>query len=556
MEDRPGKPGVNRLIVLLLIAVLVFLAYSNALQGEFLHWDDRSYVLSNLHVHHITLENILWMLTSAYQSNWHPMTWLSHSIDYEIWGDNVFGHHLASLLWHIANGFLLFLISSSILKTAGFRTKSVHASEAGDIFFASAIISLIFALHPLRVESVAWIAERKDVLSGFFFLLAIYLYLLYLEKKEKKYRRLTLASFILAVMSKSMALSLPLVLLILDYYPYQRAQELSWLSRLVYLCKEKIFFFLIMIAVVVITIATQSSEGSVRTLEVYPLVQRVLNGANSFLVYPFQLLYPVQLSPFYPFPAYITGGFLLGWLPLITCLGILLLFLFLALKKNIKAPLTAFLAYLFMAAPILGIIQVGDQAHADRYSYLPTIPVLLLLIAIAIKVLFYICKKITLFIIIPAVLIILVIASYMQSGYWQNDRVLWTRVVDLYPAKVPKAHLNLGNTYFEDGDLATAEQHYTIACQLQPGNTVCLLNLNQIYEKTNRISYAIQQWKTLLRQQPDNPWLWLEYGDFHLRQKNKQAALEAYAIALGKARDAAEIKMELVKRGVVVEKRK
>ena len=540
-------------IVLTLIISVVIPIYFQSLNGEFLHWDDREYVLYNVHVHSITIDNLLWMFTQYHQNNWHPLTWLSHSIDYLIWGNNSWGHHLSNVIFHILNAMLVFSIFQKILMRSLITENEWYKpSQNNRIFIASALCALIFAVHPLNVESVVWISERKNLLYAFFFLLAIYMHLLYINTENYIYKVGTFIAFLCSALSKSMAISLPMVLILLDYYPYNRFSNIPFRTRLVIFIREKIIYFLVVLSLVIVTIYTQSISGAIRTLDEVPLITRVLNSANSTLLYIKQIFIPYDLSPFYPYPDYITSHTLLSWLPLILCMLLLIFCLYYANKKSSSSPLIVYLYYVITVSPVIGIIQVGQQAHADRYTYLTTLSILLLVAGFLVK---YSQNKreISRIILIFTVFYIGVMAfsAHQQSLYWKTDADLWERVVMLYPGKSALAEMNMGNVRYTNGKYKDAEQHYLNALELNPDNINAKINLNLVYEKTGRSYLARKVWENLINSDRSNPWLWLEYGDFLLRQGMDDLAKRAYKQSIIESGSSIEIKKELEKRGVI-----
>jgi hypothetical protein len=358
------------LCIYLTLALATLAVFWQVLGHDFVNYDDPDYVYRNPNVQSgITLSSIKWAFTTGHAANWHPLTWLSHMLDWQLFGDNPGWHHLTNLFLHIANTLLLF----AVLK------------RMTNALWRSAFVAAAFALHPLHVESVAWVAERKDVLSTLFWMLTIAAYLRYLERPGTGRYLLTLLIFALGLMAKPMLVTLPFVLLLLDYWPLGRFQfgqivksvgqqsrkSLNafshWkLSR--HLLLEKVPLFALSAISSIVTFLVQRTAGAVTSVETLPLKLRIANTFVSYLTYIQKMVWPSRLAMFYPYPDktdLIWQTVVFALLLLIISLGVIWL------MRRRRYLLTGWLWYLGTLVPVIGLVQVGDQALADRYTYVP-----------------------------------------------------------------------------------------------------------------------------------------------------------------------------------------
>jgi Flp pilus assembly protein TadD len=378
----------NRIICLGLF-LLILGVYLPALRHDFIVYDDENYVRANLHVQQgLTVEAIRWAFTTGSQSNWHPLTWLSHMLDCQLFGLQPWGHHLTNLLFHAFNTALVFLVLRTMTGLCPDKNVGATAPQAGAIG-RSLFVALLFGLHPLHVESVAWVTERKDVLSTCFGLLTLLAYARYAQRRSKVERResnadpafvprpstldyfLALFFFALGLMSKPMLVTLPFVLLLLDYWPLDRWKQQTFWS----LAVEKTPFFVLTASSSVVTFLVQRSGGAMRAMAGVLFVDRGENALVSYARYLGKLFYPANLS-FYP-----DHG---GWkLPAVLMAGLLLLGIsFLVFQGRQRQPylLVGWLWFVGTLVPVIGLVQVGEQAMADRYLYLPSIGLFIMVV--------------------------------------------------------------------------------------------------------------------------------------------------------------------------------
>ncbi|MEW6072104.1 MAG: hypothetical protein AB1726_05830 [Planctomycetota bacterium] len=362
----PSPPAPARrtpVLGALALAALTFAVFHRAARNDFLTYDDPAYVTENAPVTAgLTAEGVRWALTSFHASNWHPLTWLSHMLDCELFGRAAAGHHLTSVAMHALAAALLFL------------ALSVLTGEARPSFFAAGL----FALHPLRVESVAWVAERKDVLSGLLAMATILAYALHARRPGGRRYGLVLVLFALGLLAKPMLVTLPAALLLLDLWPLGRWRGPGAGRRLIL---EKAPLFALAAASGVLTVLAQRAGGAVSALELLPLGARVENALASYVAYLGATVFPRGLAAFYPHPAIVApGSFRALTLPALGAGLLLLAGTALALRARRRRPyaLVGWLWYLGTLLPVIGLLQVGTQARADRYTYLPAVGIALL----------------------------------------------------------------------------------------------------------------------------------------------------------------------------------
>jgi hypothetical protein len=340
------------------LGAITWLVFGQTLRHDFVNVDDTEYVLKNVEVARgLTSEGAVWAFTHFHVSNWHPLTWISHMLDCQFFGLSPGGHHLTNVLLHMATAICLFLVLRQM--TAA--------------LWRSAFVAAVFAIHPLRVESVAWVAERKDVLSGLFFVLTIGAYVRYARRPSRAGYAAVTVLFALGLMCKPMLVTLPFVLLLLDYWPLNRVGNRNFLQVLRRLVLEKLPLFALAAASGLVTLFAQ--KGVIQPFASISFPVRAANAFISYVAYLRQLFWPSNLAALYPFPS---GGIVVpGILSLILLAGISLgVFV---LRRRYPYLVTGWLWYLIMLGPVIGILQVGIQARADRYTYLPQIGLYVLL---------------------------------------------------------------------------------------------------------------------------------------------------------------------------------
>jgi len=430
------------------LGAIVWLVFGQTLRHDFVNVDDTEYVLKNVEVARgLTIEGAVWAFTHFHASNWHPLTWISHMLDCEIFGLSPGGHHLTNVLLHMATAICLFLVLRQM--TAA--------------LWRSAFVAAVFAIHPLRVESVAWVAERKDVLSGLFFVLTIGAYCRYTRRRSHVGYAAIIVLFALGLMCKPMLVTLPFVLLILDYWPLNRVNQVgdrNFFQVPRRLLLEKLPLFALAGASCLVTLFAQ--KGVIQPFAETSFPFRMANAFISCAAYLRQLFWPSNLAALYPFPV---GSIAVpGTLALILLAGISLgVFV---LRRRYPYLVAGWLWYLIMLGPVIGIVQVGIQARADRYTYLPQIGLYVLLIwAVADLSLRWHYTRLVPVILALMLLPTLAFTARLQASHWRDSESLWSHAIAC-TSNNAAAQTNLGQAYFEKGAIDKAIAHYQSALQI------------------------------------------------------------------------------------------
>jgi len=466
-----------------LLVVLTVAAYEPIRHNDFINFDDPRYVTENQHIQKpIDIDSIKWAFGEAYANNWHPLTWLSHMFDYQLFALNPLGHHLTSVLFHIFNTLLLFCI---LKKATGTLWRS---------FFVAAA----FAIHPLHVESAAWVAERKDVLSGFFGLLAIWAYVHYAERPGLT-RYLWIAVFLaLGLMCKPMLVTLPFVLLLLDYWPLNRlrtSKKSKGYSAL-RLTAEKIPLLTLVAASSVITFVVQQSTGAVKTWETFPLSMRIPNALVSYFGYIFKLIYPRSLALLYPHPL-VSEPIWQVSLYFVCLVVVSALIIYFGRKQRYLT--VGWLWYLGMLVPVIGLVQVGVQSMADRYTYLPAIGIFIMIAwgadALCRKLPW---RKIALGATAAVVIAAMLICTRIQLGYWKDSVSLFERTLAVTKNNYAM-HNNYGSSLCQQGSYREAIYHLNQCLQIKPHHPNANYNLGLALALTGDVEKGIEHLRHALK---------------------------------------------------------
>ncbi|MBP9014071.1 MAG: tetratricopeptide repeat protein [Smithella sp.] len=500
------------IIIFLIAASCIF--FGRIAGNHFINFDDPGYLTKNYQIQSgLNFENIKWAFTAIVVSNWHPLTLLSHMLDWSLFGNYAGGHHLVSLLWHIGTVILLFLF---LYKT----TNNI---------WPSAFAAAFFALHPLRVESVAWASERKDVLSMFFGMASIYTYAFYVEKNKISRYCLCLIFFMLSLMSKPMLVTLPFVLLLLDYWPLRRWQTqdapLINLKPAGKLILEKIPFMVISIASSIITLWAQNKGGSIASDMGLPLTIRFSNAIFSYVAYLGKIFWPVDLAVFYPL------NFFLPLWQIITS-GIAILLISIAALYLIKKKPFLFVGwfwYLGTLVPVIGLVQVGKQAMADRYTYLPSIGITILLAWIIPSLL---KKESTSRMLFPAAFAILAVLSFLtwkQCGYWKNGISLFKHTAQVIKMDYRDLE-NMGNDFTQLGHYQQQKeiQYYNEAVRFKPDDYRNYFHRGIAYSKIGQYQKAIKDFNQAIQIKPDYVESYLYRGNIYGQHGQYKLAIQDF----------------------------
>ena len=514
-----------------LLSLLTLAVFRGVLGHDFLNYDDVQYVTGNERVSSgLSLANALWAFRSVYAANWHPITWLSHMLDVQLFGMNPYGHHLTNLLLHTANGCLLFLFLSKMTGAA----------------WRSVLVAALFAVHPLHVESVAWVAERKDVLSTFFALATLLAYGYYLQKRGT-WRYLALCGFfLLGLMSKPMLVTLPFVLLLLDYWPLQRcafapkeadrqANPAGGNLALSALLIEKLPLFALSAISCVVTIFAQIKGAAVHSLEVTPLSLRLANALLAYLRYLGKTIWPADLAVLYPLPGAIS------LLQSAASALALLLISYAVYRQARRYPYlpVGWLWFIGTLVPVIGIVQVGLQSMADRYSYFPLIGIFIALVwggaDLAAQ------RPAWRLPLILGSVAMLTACSALSRSYlrcWKNSNTLFSHAIAVTPDSY-YAHYLLGKAFYEEHDFPDALSEYALVRRLNPRFAESYLNMGIIYAKQGNQAEAIGNFATALSLKPGSAEVHYNFAVALQSQGNLAGAIDHYREVL--ANDAENI---------------
>jgi len=506
---------MNKKYVLFIVAILTvasFAAFGRIASNEFVNFDDNLYITENIHIKSgFDFENIKWAFTAIVVSNWHPLTLLSHMLDWSLFGNYAGGHHLVSLLWHIGTVILLFLF---LYKT----TNNI---------WPSAFAAAFFALHPLRVESVAWASERKDVLSMFFGMASIYTYAFYVEKNKISRYCLCLIFFMLSLMSKPMLVTLPFVLLLLDYWPLRRWQTqdapLINLKPAGKLILEKIPFMVISIASSIITLWAQNKGGAMVKANSIQFDARFSNAIFSYVAYLEKIFWPADLAVYYPYEMSLPLWKVMSAGLIITCLTVAVL----CCVRKIPFLFVGWFWYLGTLIPVIGLIQVGSQAMADRYTYLPSIGIGMILAwgtAHLIKT-----ENIRRRVVLPAAIVLLtalMILTLQQCGYWKNSVILFRHALKVTKNN-DKMHHNLGTHFYKEGKFREAIGHLNNAIKIK-SNYLSHNSRGVIYARAGMYQQALDDFNKSIALMPNNVNAYYNRGLIYDKSKKYQLAIEDF----------------------------
>jgi Tfp pilus assembly protein PilF len=531
-------PGRQTLLFCLILTVMVLVVYAPITHNDFVRYDDDGYITDNPDVQQgLRCSTVKWAFTTYDQANWHPLTWLSHALDCELFGLNPAGHHYVNVLLHAANVVLLFLMLQS---ATGFRWRSL-------------MVAALFALHPINVESVAWAAERKNVLSMLFFLLALYAYVWYAHKPALGRYAAVCGFFALALLSKPQVITLPILLFLWDYWPLCRfgsgaagcaSQDWPEPSRSIRpgaasissLILEKLPLLLLSAASAIVTIKAQRAGNAIQTFTQFGPLLRIETSAISYLRYGEKAFWPTKLVALYPHPSKLYPAWQVG-----AAVLVLILITALVMRARDRRYLAVgWLWFLISLVPMIGLVQVGFQAMADRYAYIPFIGLFLMftwLAADLAQIHLINARQISSkALAIPAVacLLALGVLTYRQVGYWHDTLSFWQRTLALTHDNYV-AEDNLGEFLFKDGTYDQAAEHFRAALAIRPEGLVANLNLGMYEDRRGNLAAAIEHYKLVAARAGDIGMRATAYGSlgFVYRQMGETAkAKECFETAL------------------------
>lgn len=516
----------------ILIAILVLLCFSPALYNGFVAWDDTDAFLKNPHYRGMSWDHLQWMFTTFHQGHYQPLSWVTLGLDYTLWGMNPAGYHLTSMLLHTANAILLYFLILALL-----RIVFAQADQKHIIFYWAAMAgALLFALHPLRVESVAWATERRDVLSGLFFLLSL---LMYVHKSQastskRKWLLLSLLFFVLSLSSKAWAITLPVVLIILDIYPLRRFYDAQGQFRWrIGLLVEKIPYCIFAFAAAVMASFAQQEAGATRTFDSYTFIERCAQALYGLCFYVWKTISPFNLSPIYELPIHINP---LEWQYLVCGVIVIAVTIILFwIRQRCPYLLVAWLCYAIIVSPVLGFRQSGPQMVADRYSYISCMPWAILASGLVYGIWYKkILRPVLLLVFHTALLLIMAILgtlTFFQTQVWKDSLSLWSHAVKSVPTSY-MALTSLSLALERQGEVDEAIQYSRLAIAYHPYYANAYVNLAILYEKKGMLSYAIANYHKSLAVDPTNFKCHNNLGNLYRQIGNSDLAILHYHKAM------------------------
>ena len=519
MQFMQGSRTTYLIILALIIGTLG--VFGNSLRFDFVNYDDPAYVTANDHVQHgFSREAVVWAFTTTRMGNWNPLTWLSHILDYRLYGPDPAGHRLTNILFHLGSATLLFLL---LQQTTGY-------------LWRSALVAALFAFHPLRVESVIWISERKDVLSTFLFLLTLFAYVRYARRPGTGRYLLVAFLFLLGLLAKPMLVTLPVILLLLDYWPLNRfgpaqgdSSRHSTAERapVFPLLIEKIPFLILSAVISAVTIWAQRYEHAMMSMEDYAFPARLSNALLAYVKYLGMMFWPTDLAVLYPLPGEVQGVHAV--LALLLLLGITVA----AALASRRRPylLMGWLWYLVTLVPVIGIIQVGLQSMADRYTYIPSIGIAMVAVWGIADVVPERRRRNILVPLACAVLIVFMGGTYRQAQYWTNSLTLFSRAL-----KVTRnnriAHVNLGDALGRYGRYEEAMVQYQMALRIKPDDAFAYYKLANDLDLMGRTSDAVPYYRRSLQINDRDPHIHSNFGIVLMRLGRVPEATDHFVRAI------------------------
>ncbi len=472
---RPVAAARPPWVVALALAGLVAITYAPALRGRFLEWDDDLYVVRNPHVHGLSWSTVRWAFTTVHTGNWIPLTWLSHAADVAVWGLDPAGHHATAVALHVANTVLVFVVWRALT----------------GVLWPSAVVAALFGVHPLHVESVAWIAERKDLLSTLFWLLTLAAYAAYVRRPSVGRYAAVMLAFAAGLLAKPMLVTLPIVLLLLDWWPLRR---LSWRAVV-----EKLPLGVLAATAAVAAVVAQRAEGGLRDTTVVPIAARLANAVVSYVRYLRLTVWPIGLSPWYSHPA--LEGEPLSPVVVVACAAFLVVATAAVVAGARRHPHLAvgWAWYVITLLPVIGIVQVGGQAMADRYTY---VPLLGIFTAVACEVGAWsgwgspVARRAGV-VAGGTVLVALAVLTTRQIAVWHDTTTLWRTTLARNP-RAAIAYYGLGGIYAREGRADAAIVAYRRALKLRPDYANARRDLAMQLVRRGRWAAAAAQYRKLL----------------------------------------------------------
>ncbi len=509
MSNKINNNSKKQILIIYIVLILATLAvFWQVKQCNFVNFDDQIYVTANNHIQSgITLDGIRWAFSTTYAEFWHPLTWLSLMFDYQLYSLNPGGYHVTNLILHILSTLLLFWL--------------FHRMTGA--LWRSAFVAAFFALHPLHVESVAWISERKDVLSAFFWMLTLCLYVYYTEKPVIRRYLLVVFSFVCALMSKPMVVTLPVIMMLLDYWPLNRF-ETKKDHPVLWQVKEKLPFFLLSAVFSIITIYAQRNLFTNN----FSLAARFANALVSFVTYLEKTFWPYDLAVFYPFSNNLPIWQILGATLLIVIISIRVIMVF----KRLPFLCVGWFWYIIALLPVLGIVRSTSHSMHDCYNYLPSVGFYIILawgIPSLIK-----SDNVRKKILFPAAIsagLILAAITWQQCGYWGNTIRLWNHALKVTENNY-MAHTNLAADLLKRGKINEAIDHLGKAISIMPSFEIPYYDRGIAYYHLGMRQRALDDFKKATRIKPDYTAAYYNMGIIYMDLGEYQSAIANYSEAI------------------------
>ncbi len=530
---------------------MTFAVYLLALRNGFTVWDDDLYVVANPHIRSLNLQFFKWAFSGFYAGYWSPLTWISHALDYAAWGLNPLGHHLTNIILHAANTFMVVFLIIKLIESWKGRAKNDLRPETlttQTVLITGSVTGLLFGLHPLHVESVVWVAERKDLLCAFFFLLSLIRYTNYVRvvsngtTGEKMCSRLlnkqyflSVGFFILALLSKPMAVSLPAVLIMLDWYPFGRIQSFKALLTAIV---EKIPFIAFSFISSMLTILAAKTGEALTPMEFTTLPTRVLVAGRSLVEYMWKIIWPLNLLPFYSYPKNVSIWSFEYLSVIVLVIGISTVCVVIVRRQRLWPAVWGY--YVVTLMPVLGIVRVGLQSMADRFMYLPSLgPFLVVALMVA-----WVARKVS----VPSrknllmkplsatvafvVLVSISCLTMKQISLWEDDIKLWSYAIDKDPDGAAVCYNNRGTAYGKRGQFDKALEDLDKAIVLYPDYSDAYSNRGIVYSKVGLLDNAIESFNKAVALKPNAPDGYSNRGLAYAMTGQYDKALEDYNRAI------------------------
>lgn len=509
------------------VSLVTVFFYLPSLENSFVNIDDNVYVYENPYIHSLNLDFLKWVFASLYAGFWHPLTLISYAVDFEVWGLNPFGYHMTSIVLHGLNTFLVVIFSAMVIN----RCKDINALRGNANIICAVAAGILFGLHPLHVEPVAWISERKDLLCFFFFMLSLLCYLQYAKEDQgsnNRYYLLSIISFFFSLLSKSMSVILPAILILLDWYPLERISK----RRVWAVLMEKVPFFMLSLIFAALTIIAERSVGAVVPLSELPMFPRIIVGISSSIGYLVKVIYPSGLIPLYPYPMHVSFMSIEFLVPIALAFAITLGCL--VASRVRRGWLAIWSCYVVSLLPVMGIIKIGEHSVADRYMYLPSIgPFLLIGVGAALlhERVGPLYRKL-LYLLAIAIIVGMSYVAQMQIRIWKNGETLWTHEIRNKPT-YSRSYINRADYYIETGRYEEALKDIDQAISLSPGTSDPFYFRGLVYLKQDSLALAFNNLTNAisLNNPPDYSY-YKSRGDVFMKLGRYEQALRDYMVAI------------------------